>query len=560
MDRERNICSIRAIEKHVEEPKKTLFKLNHTRTPLSNISTLIPPEILGIIFCWAVILQRKQGTGWRRVSYNFLLVCRYWFDVASRTPQLWISWGDNLRDWEQRCSCLETARLDLELKRDYLIASQALDERLWDALRGRAARGSIGQIELHGNPVLINSVISSITASGERTRPISLESFTLCSSSQAEPTIELSGFFACYRFPELWRLQLLGPWNISSWDSLAFGTGGLTTLSLSVNHRSGTRPTTSQLLSLLSSNPNLQCLDLSNDAIPDSTNDESSLGVQLRQLKRIKLSGGSRDVVLLLSRLTHSDRVENLNLDLFGSTTLEISQILGPYLGDHLRRRGGLGEGLAVGGNCTEAVFFFRAGDVRGFTSPFLSRGVNWFLEVIGTMEEGGGPQGEECERLFFEPLTCVPKRHIVHYEAPFCLLKSAEPTIKIFNLVEAHFTRVHLPEWFTEPHPVEKRTYGKLFPSLKYLSLHGPTLGGGDWSPLMTFLSCRASAGNQVDTLSIRECPHMCPDVWEDIRGLVNSFQVSWSAAPEHSACSHGKCLEPEDEWDENSGWGITF
>ena len=67
----------------------------YMRNSLLNITSRVPPEILGYIFYWRA-LQRRHLPKIRQSSYHFLLVCRHWYLVASRTPELWSFWGHTL--------------------------------------------------------------------------------------------------------------------------------------------------------------------------------------------------------------------------------------------------------------------------------------------------------------------------------------------------------------------------------------------------------------------------------------------------------------------------------
>ena len=69
MDREINLDSIRSLDKQIEEYEKAIIRLKRTRNSLLNVSTLLPPEILGNIFRWNVIPDGDFG-GLLKGSYN----------------------------------------------------------------------------------------------------------------------------------------------------------------------------------------------------------------------------------------------------------------------------------------------------------------------------------------------------------------------------------------------------------------------------------------------------------------------------------------------------------
>lgn len=544
MGPELNLDPIRAIEEQVEEHKKAIIELNRARNSLLNVSTLVPPEILGRIFYWIVTLGREHDG--QTTPYDFLLVCHYWFEVASRTPDLWIFWGDCLEEWELRHNSLRAARLDLELDGYYGVESQPLNGLLREALQDRAARDTIWRVCLAGGDYgLMNSVISSITTSGEGIQTNGVESFTLRAVHDSESVVELSDFFARYNFPKLQELQLSGRYSISPWDSLASRTTVLTTLDLQMHNYCST-PTTRQLLSVLSSNPNLRTLYLSRGALPRFDGDGSSSQVQLCHLKKLMFSGRFRDAIGLLDRLVPSERMDSIHLNLFDCLAPDLAQALGPYLGNHLRRRGKLQQGPAIGGGCSEKYFALRAGDVKRFNDLDRSEdGVNWFLQVFGAMAEDGGPRGEECEKLFLDSLAHIPHGHIIYYESTCRLLKSANIFAGISNLIELRPGWARLSEWFAEPSQGGPHPYWELPPSLKYLSLRAPILDGGDWSPLTNFLSRRASVGNRLDSLTISGSSHVCSDVVEDIRGMVENFEVLRGPEVEDSTiCPRCGCL----------------
>ena len=55
IDPEIDLDSIRPLDKQIEEHERAIIRLKRTRNSLLNVSTLLPPEILGGIFHWNVI-------------------------------------------------------------------------------------------------------------------------------------------------------------------------------------------------------------------------------------------------------------------------------------------------------------------------------------------------------------------------------------------------------------------------------------------------------------------------------------------------------------------------
>ena len=142
-------------------------------------------------------------------------------------------------------------------------------------------------------------------------------------------------------------LDLRG-FDISSWDLLGSRITSLTTLSL-IGVRRSPLPTVSQMLSILSANPNLQSLELSRDSVPDINGDRSSSQIQLPHLTRLRLTSTLRRVFGLLGRLELPDKMDHLDLSLSSCSPLDLPQTLGPYLGNLVRPRSPGGLRLSVG-------------------------------------------------------------------------------------------------------------------------------------------------------------------------------------------------------------------
>ena len=97
----------------IQAHETAIIKLKITRNSLLNISKL-PPEVLGNVFRWNAA-PTSDFLGWVDRTHNFLLVCHHWFEVASRTPELWSFWGTTPKEWKRCCVYSKTAPLDLVL-------------------------------------------------------------------------------------------------------------------------------------------------------------------------------------------------------------------------------------------------------------------------------------------------------------------------------------------------------------------------------------------------------------------------------------------------------------
>jgi hypothetical protein len=510
MVREINFDSIQVLEEQIQEHERTLIKLKRARNSLLNVSTLLPPEVLGRIFRWNAIPDGDFG-GLPKGSYNFLLVCHHWFQVASATPGLWSFWGNSIEDWARRHTRCSTGPLDLVLGQS---TNHDLDDTIRDTLQDRAARDTIRRVHIKGNytTALLDLVLSSIIVKGEGTRSNSLESFMLMNSSM--PGVDISNFFSRYHFPKLYRLELYG-FSISSWDLLGSRTTSLTTLELAAFH-DPPLPTLSQMLSILSANPNLQSLALHHGSIPDVDSDGSFSQMQLRHLKRLHLGGALRAVFGFLNRLEFPDKMDDLYLILSECSPSDVPQTLGPYLGNHIRRRSP--DRLSLFADHNHACFSIFVGDAREGDSTWKDSFVSVGMSMNATPEE---EVGKSC----FDVIAHVPLEKVVHLKTALPILQSEELCVQMRNLTHLRLNDVDLSTWFVEPNTREPHIFKDLLRGLRSISVPRYRLSD-DWSPFTSFLTRRAAVGNRISSLSVPYYGDMDEDVVQSIRCAVDVFE----------------------------------
>ena len=536
MDREINIDSIRALEGQIKDHERAVIRLKRVRNSLLNVSRL-PPEVLSKIFLRNVA-PKSAFDGLDEGSHNFLLVCHHWFEVASGTPDLWSFWGNTPKDWARRYHLSGTTSLDLVLNDVGHEHEDYFDATLRNALQDRAARDTIRRIHLMAeDPEFLSSVIASLTADCEEPQSNGMVSVILW--SQNATPVDVSDFFSHYRFPKLQRLCLTNC-TITSWDYLMSRTSALTALRLDFRHPSPT-PTTSQLLSILSSNPSLQRLSLVKCAIPDSFGHESSTRVQLHHLKELRLEGDLPHVFRLLDHLDHPRCMDRLSLTLYNSDIADISQTTGPYLRDYLRRRDGHQDRLCLrvsSGNPTGyrgGHIDFQAGDAGelDLSAPEWER-VGVFIAIVMLFK--WTPHKNAIEKAALDLTTYAPLEEVVYLHTHNNTAAMEDLNVRFQNLKTLTFHMVPLDTAFRNPNMIADRY---TFPSLENISLGCVDVDTCGWSPLKTFLACRVSSGNRLDTLQITDSPHMCQELMEDIRGMVRELKVHRP----HSVWLFGTC-----------------
>ena len=527
MGREINHDSILALDAQT-------IRLKRTRNSLLNIAR-IPPEILGRIFRFNVAeVGNPHFAEIPKGSYNFLLVCHHWFQVALHTPELWTSWGNNLKDWKRWYLRSGIFALDLILD-GCDCGNDDFDEALRDALRDRATRDVIRKVHLTSNQRgFLTPIVSSLIPEGEDVRSSSIESIVL-------GRVDASDLFTRYRFPKLRNLHLSGHFRISSWDHLKSTTTALTSLSLgpadTLSPSPSAIPTTSQILSLLTSNPNLRSLMLNSLFIDDDSEYDPMLQVPLRHLEWISLMGSFHDVFPILRRLEFPERMNYGEITLHDCTPQEVREEIGPYIRDYFRRDPRFRDRLEV----------------------LLESDIHYILISASVVEvrhhspdrqlQGGPPRGrfgvglsqimssDVRKKLSIDILALLPQENIIDFHTN--LPVTEEVIVGMPNLEALHLTHPVAPG-FLLPDPNGPNAHKKLLPSLRRLYLEDAEAVDDDWDPLVTYLTHQTSGDQAVSLELFGHRVHVCSEVIEQIEGLVE--ELIYEPDP-NQECPFDKC-----------------
>lgn len=392
---------------------------------------------------------------------------------------------------------------------------------LRDALQDRAASGSIRSLQLRGWDMdQLHSVISSLTLADEAIRDSSIESLTLEFTH-----LDISTFLTRHRFPKLRVLCLSTHAKVSSWDHFKLPATSLTTLSLKLPESSN--PTTPQLFSILAFYPNLQDLALYETVIPHDGGDGPAVRAPLHRLRKLCLVGDCCPVLRLLDRLEYPDTLDSVDLQLSECPRDAISELLEPYLRDHIRRDGRFQNRLGIQTSYTPGFVSFEVNTCES-NIPTMPPECGYPSVSFVTVFRGGIPQSTG-EKLCTNLVMVTPREHVVYFRGELSMCAVRGLLIAMPNIEDLHLIQSVLSDTFLQPYPL---SHTKLLPSLRRLYLDYFTLeNNDDWAPLMAYLTHQTSGGQTVSLRLLRGgSTPIPPEVVREIEGLVEEFDLGYS------------------------------
>jgi len=276
-------------------------------------------------------------------------------------------------------------------------------------------------------------------------------------------------------------------------------------------------PTTSQVLSVLASNPTLHKVTLSMPEDNDDRGVNPPPRVSLRHLKELKLDGYSQYVFGFLDRLDHPKHMDQLDITLECAVE-DLSHLIGPYLRHYLRHRGGSrgGLGLSLGFPLGHSIVL-SVGDVGGidFYIPAPAR-MNRFMTIAIDLNQSD--LADTWNKAALDLISHSPREDIIYFHAYGDRMVMEDISAQLPNLRGLHLDGMPLSNLDGG---------GEIFPSLQYVLLDEVCLGDDDWGPLATFLDWRISSGNRLHTLVLVGSYWIDPAVWGSLERSVQEFAV---------------------------------
>ena len=179
--------------------------------------------------------------------------------------------------------------------------------------------------------------------------------------------------------------------------------------------RAPNNPTTSRLLAILASYPNLQQLFLYNTMIPRDDGDGSTSRVSLCHLNKLKLLGNCRRVFRLLDWLDCPDMLDSVYLHLSECPGECISEQVEPYLRCCILRDDRFKGRLEIKASCTRTSISFGLNAFGEFNIPTMPLEHGYPSIVFSVVFKGMLPPGAG-EKLSIDLIGATPRDRVVKF------------------------------------------------------------------------------------------------------------------------------------------------
>jgi len=506
-----NTHAIQDLKAKTQYHEQETIRLKHFRNPLPNLSVCLAPEILGHIFWWSVISGVNPSGRIAGNTFNFLLVCHYWYDVATSTPPIWAFWGTSVRE------CVAFRRysgavplyvnlVDVNTNRDIREACGVLQD--WSVLR------RIRHLHVHSSPRALANILSFTSTPQPSYIRSQIQSLKLTvegpwTTERPEEFPDITNFLNIHSLPELQSLRLRGC-NMR-WDSLIPQTSKLTHLLVHA-HVKSRKPTVLQLAALFAGNSALEDIDLSLEiaSTPEDSLLDSSITVLLPHLRCLVVHGNAVGHTQLLNLLTFSNGLKHVNIDIFlDGIVTDVAAALTPFLPNLFLtcRPCSLAVQIvyALAGLSINVSRPGEQGDAEDFLILKISSFDVGFWEIAPTLPE------EVAKRL---PTANITSLSIRRYSAMFrqdfrCLFKmvSAVQELRVTDSAINDIVQILAsppPTGEGEPTPLPHLRTFRLKDVNFALTSHVGTA-----AHLGRLLEQRCQAGIPLSKLSLAYCPH---------------------------------------------------
>ena len=519
-----NASTIQNLEAKVQYYVQETSRLKRLRNSL-NPSVCMPPEILGHIFWWCVSSGVSPRGRIARNTFNFLLVCRYWFDVATSTPSLWTFWGTSLRE----CVAFHRYSGAVPLYLNLVDATTNRDIReASGVLQDLSVQRRIRHLHVHTPPKILANILSPMSTpqpspirSQIRSLMLTVEGSWIPERPEEVP--DITDFLNTHSFPELQTLRLRGC-NLQ-WECLILQTSKLTHLFIHAYEKSR-KPTVLQIAALFARNSALEEINLSLEIAPTPEDilPESS-SISLPRLRRLAIYGNVAGCAQLLNLLTFSNELEHVKIDLFlDGTAMDVAAALTPFLPNlfHKRQPSNLAIHIvyALVGLSINVSRPGKRGDAEDFLMLRISSLDMGFWDVVPTLPE------EVAKRLPTANVTGLSiRRYSGMFRQDFSHLFQTVGAVQELRVTDSAINDII--QVLASPSPTVEGSEAILLPRLHTLRLKdinfASTPHAGAVVHLSHLLEQRYRDGIPLNKLSMAYCPNFCCKAYPEFTGYLN-------------------------------------